>query len=440
MIGPIETIRAAAGKTVAQRFDEVVDGRGGGEGDVVGGLGGLDRLGVGVLAHRLVEGDDVDLGAALAEGVGEDVARLGGAGDEDAAALDLDSGQCLDQCLGDEPLGDDVGGDAVLGEGSGGPGPIAATVGLSCPHLLLSRPASALASSPASSSASNSSAPRWGSVTQTSAYSRIRSIARRTSSLSIRGSIRIAGSSTTSAPRSRRVVASPLAWARARVTTTRRPLQGAALQPGERLAALHHRADDDNRRGADSFAFYRGGDRPQRRCDGALPGHRAALDRRRGLVPVTAGLDQRRRVLGHPLDAHVEDEGAGEAGQGFGVECHLPLLGIPVAGDEGDRGGVVAVGDRDPRVGGGGDAGGHAGDDLELDPGGAQRLALLAAPPEDERVAALQADDAAPARAASISRSLISPCGTELQWRWADFPPYRRIFGPSAGCAGCLPT
>ena len=57
---------------------------------------------------------------------------------------------------------------------------------------------------------------------------------------------------------------------------------------------------------------------------------------------------------------------------------------------------VVAVGDRDAGVGRGGDPGGDAGDDLERDAGGGQRLGLLAAAAEDERVAALEPDDAAP--------------------------------------------
>ena len=52
------------------------------------------------------------------------------------------------------------------------------------------------------------------------------------------------------------------------------------------------------------------------------------------------------------------------------------------------------MGDRDAGVGGGGDPGGDAGDDLELDPGLAQRFPLLAAAAEDERVAALQPHDA----------------------------------------------
>ena len=112
----------------------------------------------------------------------------------------------------------------------------------------------------------------------------------------------------------------------------------------------------------------------------------------------------------------------GKAASGVPVERGLGLLRVLVAGDEGDRRGVVAVGDRDAGVGGRGDAGGDAGHDLELDPGRAQRFALLAAAAEDERVAALQPHHAAARpRAASISRSPISSCGTE-------------------GTPGCLPT
>ena len=96
----------------------------------------------------------------------------------------------------------------------------------------------------------------------------------------------------------------------------------------------------------------------------------------------------------------------GKRGERLPVERGLRLLGVLVAGDEGDRRGVVAVGDRDPGVGGGGDPGGDPGDDLELDPGRAQRLALLAAAAEDERVAALEPDDA-PARPRRLDQPLV---------------------------------
>ena len=82
------------------------------------------------------------------------------------------------------------------------------------------------------------------------------------------------------------------------------------------------------------------------------------------------------------------------------------FAGILVAGDERDRRGVVAMGDRDPRVGRRGDAGRDAGDDLELDPGGGERLGLLAAAAEHERVAALEPHDAA-ARARALDHQRL---------------------------------
>ena len=63
------------------------------------------------------------------------------------------------------------------------------------------------------------------------------------------------------------------------------------------------------------------------------------------------------------------------------------------------------MGDGDPGVGGRRHPGGHPGHHLELDPGRAQGFALLAAAPEHERVAALEADDAAP-RARRLDQAL----------------------------------
>ena len=64
-----------------------------------------------------------------------------------------------------------------------------------------------------------------------------------------------------------------------------------------------------------------------------------------------------------------------------------------MTGDEGDGAGDVAVGDGNARVGGCRDAGGDAGHDLERDAAGAERLGLLTAATEHERVAALEAHD-----------------------------------------------
>ncbi len=96
------------------------------------------------------------------------------------------------------------------------------------------------------------------------------------------------------------------------------------------------------------------------------------------------------------LYAHVEDERSREARQRLPVEHRLRLGRVLVPGHESDRGGVVAVGDGDSGVGRRGDPGSHPGHDLEIDACASERLRLLAAATEDERVAALEPDDASP--------------------------------------------
>ena len=89
-------------------------------------------------------------------------------------------------------------------------------------------------------------------------------------------------------------------------------------------------------------------------------------------------------------DAHVDDERAALAGKTRPV-----LLGetLALAGDEADRRGDVAVGERQHRAGRAAERRRHAGDDLDRKPGGAHRLDLLAATSEDERIAAFQPHD-----------------------------------------------
>ena len=63
-----------------------------------------------------------------------------------------------------------------------------------------------------------------------------------------------------------------------------------------------------------------------------------------------------------------------------------------VAGDEGDGGGVLAMGERDAGVGGDAEGRGDAGHDLERDAGIGQGFGFFAAAAEDEGVAAFEAD------------------------------------------------
>ena len=94
------------------------------------------------------------------------------------------------------------------------------------------------------------------------------------------------------------------------------------------------------------------------------------------------------REVFHP---HVEDDGAASQGKPLPVDFRYFLAGMFMAGDEGDRGGDVAVGEGYAGIGGCADAGGDPRDDLKGDSGLDQRLAFLAAAAEDERVAPLEA-------------------------------------------------
>ncbi len=96
-----------------------------------------------------------------------------------------------------------------------------------------------------------------------------------------------------------------------------------------------------------------------------------------------------RRPVGHP---HQNDDGPARFGQGLPVG--LPIDGMAaVAGYHRERGRQTPVGDRHPGVGGHGHRGGDAGHHLERHPGRLEGQYLLTAPPEDEGIAALQADD-----------------------------------------------
>ena len=166
------------------------------------------------------------------------------------------------------------------------------------------------------------------------------------------------------------------------------------LQPRDRLAQPGHRADERDRRGAHALGLHARGDARQRVDQRALARVGSALHDRHRLLGIAPG---RREPLGDQRqvpDAHVEHERAGEAGERVPVERRLGLLGILVAGHERNGRGGVAVRDRNARVGRSRHAGGHAGHDLERHTRRGERLRLLAAAPEHERVAALEAHHA----------------------------------------------
>ena len=172
-------------------------------------------------------------------------------------------------------------------------------------------------------------------------------------------------------------------------------MQRALLDPGELVGEPRDGAHERDRRRPDALGLGARGDVSERRDHRALARQRAAFDHRRRLVLRATGADQPPRDLAQLFHAHVEDERSREAPERVPVERALVLLRILVTRDERDRGRLGAVGHRDARVGGRRDAGRHTRDDLERDAGGGQRLSLLAAAPEHEGVAALQAHDTA---------------------------------------------
>ena len=152
--------------------------------------------------------------------------------------------------------------------------------------------------------------------------------------------------------------------------------------------------------------------RARTRWSGSVPRSTIA----RGLVGRAAARRSSRSAMrGSCAHAHVEDERPGEARR-------APPSRSAVSGLSGSSWpvtnatalAIAALGDRDPGVGRRGDARGHAGHDLERRRRArAQRLRLLAAAAEDERVAALEAHDGAPGRRVlDAAAALVSSWGT----------------------------
>ena len=186
-------------------------------------------------------------------------------------------------------------------------------------------------------------------------------------------------------------------------------------------------ADDGDRRSADLLLGGERGDLAQRAADRALVLERAALDHRRRLRRGPPGRDEPLGDLGQLAHAHVEDERSRERRERRPVDLRLRLRGILVAGDERDGARHPALRDRDSGVGRRRDPGSDPGHDLERDPVLAAGERLLAAAPEDERVAALEADDlAARERVLDDQRRSCAPAAPARRRRSCRRRPARR--------------
>ena len=165
------------------------------------------------------------------------------------------------------------------------------------------------------------------------------------------------------------------------------------LEPGDALAQAHHLADDGERRRLHGGGARARGDVGDRAHDDALALRGAALDHGHRLGRRAAGGDEPLHDGVEAGDAHVEHQRRRRARQlGPGDRARLLAVAL-VAGGEGDRAGEAPVRERDAGVGGRGDGGGDAGHDDEGHARVDQRLGLLAAAAEDERIAALEAHD-----------------------------------------------
>ena len=107
------------------------------------------------------------------------------------------------------------------------------------------------------------------------------------------------------------------------------------------------------------------------------------------------GVESRRfQLVAQALDggkAHIDGECDARTQQARVVDPEIGAAAM--GGDEGDRVGVVPMGERDTGAGGTGQGGGDAGDDFAGNAGGGECFHLFAAAAEDEGIAAFQAND-----------------------------------------------
>ena len=108
----------------------------------------------------------------------------------------------------------------------------------------------------------------------------------------------------------------------------------------------------------------------------------------------TAGGDQPVDDLIDVFQRHIEDEDLGPVGEGRPIQIVWNLAGQIMPGHEGHGGRGRAVGHGNAGIGEAADRGGYAGHDAERHVGRDKREGLFATAPEQERIAALQAQDA----------------------------------------------
>ena len=153
--------------------------------------------------------------------------------------------------------------------------------------------------------------------------------------------------------------------------------------------------DDQERGAADAFFFHEEWQLGERAEDAQLLGTRAVLDNGDRRFGGAAGGDELLGDHRRGIDTHEDDDRLRRARKRGPVKIrHAAFLGM--AGNEGERLGMVAVGERDAGSSGAAERRGNAGHDMNFDAFSADGFKLFTAPAEDERVAPFEAHDTQP--------------------------------------------
>ena len=169
------------------------------------------------------------------------------------------------------------------------------------------------------------------------------------------------------------------------------PEEGAALEPGDRLAQTNRGAEHDGNRRTEAPALDHLGDAGSRVDDGLLAWRATPADRRGRRVGGETRVDEPGQVRAHLRHAHKKHDRVARARDALPVDPRARARLMP--GENRHARDPVAMSHRDPGEGRHGKRRRDPGNDLEAQAGRAQGFGLLGAPAEDEGVAPLKPHD-----------------------------------------------
>lgn len=165
----------------------------------------------------------------------------------------------------------------------------------------------------------------------------------------------------------------------------------AGFEPAERAAQSDDLADDRDGGGTEAVlacAVGDVGDVREPAVEGLLSGQGSVTDEGDGGLGGLPGGEQAGGDVGEAFEAHEHDLGTMEPGNLGPIDRAFRSGGVFVAGDDGEGGGVLAVGEGDAGVGGDSGEGGDTGNHFEGDAGVGEGFGFLAAAAEDVGISA----------------------------------------------------